>query len=719
MSLKNTNTVQVKRDILWRVYLCFIVVVIVCGLILGKAFYIQQVQGNYWRSMSDSLHQKIEETEADRGTIYSEDGQMLSTSIPQFDIYVDFAADGLRNKGGKIFKENLDSLSFSLAQLFKDRTESEYRNLLLKGYKNKARYFSLKKKLNFRQYQELRRMPLVRLGRNKSGFIAEVRNIRLNPYQMLAYRTIGLDRENSQKVGLEETYDSVLKGTTGKRLVRNMGGGIVVPVEDDMEIDPENGKDILTTLDIHIQEITENALNRMMVSNEAVHGCAIVMEVKTGKIKALANLGIRPDGSYWEDFNYALAPGEPGSTFKLATLLSVLEDKKTSLNQLVNLEGGTWQTGGRTVYDSEKHGLNEVSVKRAFELSSNVGMAKLVQNSYGSAPSAFISHLRKLGMDTLTGIDLAGERSPVIHKPKSKFWSATTLPWMAFGYSLAVTPMHTAMLYNAIANEGKMVRPYLVTAIKEDGQIIKQFEPFVVHDSICSRQTLSQLTECLKGVCSEPGATGYKLFKDSPYKVAGKTGTALIADGAKGYSERIYQASFAGYFPAENPQYTCVVVIRNKPRAAKIYGGAVAGPVFKEIADRLYSLYVQDNNPQQFASIVKTDSTWFNYEGMTSDVKKVLSKLQVNYTDSGKHNREWTKIYKHAGATMVSSYAIEQKKMPHLQGMGLKDAIYLCENLGLKVNVKGKGKVTAQSVLPGEPVAKGQVIKIELNSPGI
>ncbi|MEO8712035.1 MAG: penicillin-binding transpeptidase domain-containing protein, partial [Parafilimonas sp.] len=375
---------EIKKDILWRVYLCFLAIAVICAFVIGKAFYIQQVQGAYWQTMSDSMHTRIEKIDAERGTIYSQDGQMLSTSIPQFDIYVDFKADGLIESNGKVFKDNVDSLSICLANLFKDRSADEYKSFLNKGYKSKSRYFSLKKKVSFDEYQQLKEFPLVRLGKNKSGFITEVQNIRLNPYQLLAFRTIGLERQNAQKVGLEQTYDTVLKGTEGRRLVRYISGGVAVPVNEDYDIEPKNGKDIITTLDSRIQEITENALMKMMISNEAEHGCAVVMEVKTGKIKAIANLGRQQNGTYWEDFNYAMTPTEPGSTFKLATLLSVLEDKKFTLSSTINLSGGVWQVNGRTVYDSELHSTEEsnTNVKRAFELSSNVGLAKLAYASY-------------------------------------------------------------------------------------------------------------------------------------------------------------------------------------------------------------------------------------------------------------------------------------------------------------------------------------------------
>lgn len=701
---------DVKKDILWRVYLSYIIIIVVCMVIIGKAFYIQNVEGKRWRALSDSLHVKMIDEEPQRGTIYSEDGQMLSTSIPQFDIYIDFAAEGLREKKGQRFRDNLDSLSWSLSGLFRDKTKDEYKELLNNGYKRKDRYFSLKKKISFKEYQQMEKFPLVKLGRNKSGFIAEVRSIRLNPYQMLAYRTIGLDRENAQKIGLELTYDSLLKGTPGKKIVRYIAGGVAIPVEGGTTVEPQNGKDIITTLNMHMQEITENALMKMMVSNEAEHGCAIVMEVKTGKIKAIANLGRNRDGSVTENYNWALSATEPGSTFKLATLIAALEDKKVSLNNVVNLEGGSWQVGGRTVWDSEQHGLHEVTIKTAFAVSSNVAMAKLAVNGYGNAPSQFIRHLKQLNLDTTTGVDLYGERRPVIYKPGTKYWSNTTLPWMAFGYNLLVTPMHTAMLYNAVANGGKMVKPYLVGSIMQDGRVIQDVQPTVLNPEICSKETLKQLHECLLGATTLQGSTGFALFKNSPYRVAGKTGTALVANGNRGYADKIYQSSFAGFFPAEDPQYTIVVVIKNKPHAAKFYGAAVAGPVWKEIADRLYTLYVKQGDRQQYAS--KADSVAFSYAATGEDVRAVFNKLNVSYSGSI-NNDGVTSVIHQSGKANVTSISVSKKQMPSLKGMGLKDVLDVCENMGLKVVIKGKGKVVAQSIIEGTQIATGQLINIE------
>ncbi|MFT3825237.1 MAG: penicillin-binding protein [Chitinophagaceae bacterium] len=709
---------EVKRDILWRVYLAFIGIVVFSVLILGRAVYIQQVQGSYWIGQAQQQQQRFVEIDAQRGTIYSEDGSMLSTSIPYFDIYIDFQADGLREKDGKRFKENLDSLSIGLADLFKDQTAADYRRKLQAGYRKKDRYYLLKRNISFQQYKELRALPLVRQGKDKSGFVAEVKDKRLNPFGLLANRTIGLSRAyidsggkmRNTNVGLEKTYDSLLRGESGKRLMRKIAVGVFVPV-DGSEIEPQNGKDIITTLDVNIQDIAENALLKVMTENECREGTCLVMEVKTGKIKAIANLRRRDDGSYGEDLNYAIQATEPGSTFKLATMLSLLEDKYISLNQHVDLEGGQWQVNGRTVFDTENHG-HEVTVKEAFKMSSNVGMAKLAMANYARNPNQFIEHLKKLHFNQYTGIDVLGETPPVVKTPKSRTWSATSVPWMSFGYEVMVSPLQTLMLYNAVANDGKMMKPYLVNTIQEDGQVIRQNEPHVAIDSICSSRTLQLLKECLNGVCQEPNGTGYGLFAGAPYKVAGKTGTALVADGNRGYADHIYQSSFAGYFPAENPQYSCIVVIRNKPFATVYYGAKIAGPVFKEIADKLYAAHVEKDNVVTRPSL-KKDSSGYLFAGSRDDMKQVLDVLQWQYADSGKG--DWARLYPVNYKPVLNEQTVGVKAMPDVRGMGLKDALYLLENMNVKVDTRGRGKVKTQSIAPGTVIEKKQSVIIELN----
>ena len=703
---------DVKRDILWRVYLSFILIVLVCILIIGKAFYIQQVQGKYWRSLSDSLHQRIIEIPAARGTIYSEDGQMLSTNIPQFDIYIDFRVSPLHEKSGLLFRSHIDSLSLSLAALFKDKSAEKYKEELTNAYEASVGNYELRKKISYREYLQLVKFPLFKLGRYKSGMIAEEKNIRLNPYENIGYRTIGLARDEN-KVGLEKSYDTVLNGRNGRQLVRAIAGGVTVPVQEgEFEIAPETGKDIISTIDVFIQEVTEKALMNMMVKNEAQTGVAIVMEVKTGKIKAIANLGKVGEGKYTEDLNYAITPTEPGSTFKLVTLLSALEDGKVNLNSRVNLEGGVWKVSGQTVNDSEKHGKFDASILEAFEESSNVGMAKIAMTHYSNNVNEYFKHLTKLRLDSTSGLDLVGERQPRLVKPGSRLWGPTTLPWMAFGYNIEITPLQTLNLYNSIANNGVMMRPYLVNSIQEEGKIIKSISPKVYNAQLCKPTTIRDLRIALEGVCIN--GTAKKLFAGSLYKVAGKTGTAKVANGNKGYGEGIFQSSFAGYFPADNPQYTVVVIIKNKPHAANFYGASVAGPVFKEIADRLYSTYIQ--NKLDIAPVFSVkDSSLFNYSISKISLQTIAKQLSIPYQDSSLASTNWIQLEGKGKNLKAATQVISDTTMPNMTGMKLQDALWLCEKKGLLVKCVGKGKVVKQSIAQGEVIIKGQQIQIDLN----
>lgn len=699
---------ETRKEILVRTYFVFVALCVFCLAIIGKVVYIQLAEGQYWRSLADNARIRIESIEAERGSILSETGDVLSTSVPEFDIYIDFMAEGLREKDGRLFSQNLDSLSLTLAQLFGDKKASEYKQQLKKGFTKGDRYALLKRKISFIQYEQLKTLPLVRLGRNKSGFIAEVRMKRLYPFKLMANRTIGIARD-SNKVGLERQYDKYLSGITGRRLVRYISGGAGMPLEDGINQDPQDGFDVITTLDAGIQDIAHQALERMMVENEALNGTCIVMEVATGKVRAIANLGRQSDGSYWEDYNYALSASEPGSTWKLTTLMAALEDKKVTLNSTVNLEGGRWQVSGQTVYDSEIHGLSTATVQQAFEKSSNVGMAKLTYGYYSSNTSPYFKHLHKWHMDTATGIDLPGEARTRIYKPGSRQWSNTTMPWMGFGYNLAVTPMHTAMLYNAVANGGKMMKPYLVNKVLKEGEIIETYNPVVLDAAICNAQTVAQLKQCLEGVVLR--GTAHRL-QTPAYTFAGKTGTSLVADKGISYADKMYQSSFAGYFPADKPEYTIVVVIRNKAHAAKFYGGLVAGPVFREVADRLFSAYIKQSKP---LIAYAADSIQYQYRGATNTMSKLASELKIRYRDStGTSNVASLDAESNRIAVMRAAGAAKGI-MPELKGVGLKDALKLCELNGWQVIVKGHGRVSEQSVPAGMPVAKGQRLLLTLN----
>ena len=707
---------DVKKDILWRVYLCFLGMILLGVVVIGRAFYIQQVEGKYWRNKGDSLHIKYLPVEAIRGTIYSEDGNMLSTSVPVFDVFIDFGAAGLREKKGQHFWKNLDSLSISLADLFKDKPAANYKNELKLAYDNEDRYYTLKKKISFLQYQQLRDFPLVKLGRNKSGFIIDPRDKRINPYVLLANRTIGLSRDNAAKnVGLEQRYDSLLKGRTGTRLVKYIAGAYM-PV-DGAEVEPENGKDVISTLDTYMQDVAETALMKMLVNNNSLHGTAIVMETSTGKIKAIANLGKQADGTYTEDLNYGIGKRtEPGSIFKLATLLSLLEDKYVDINSIVNCEGGVKDFYGLKIRDSHL-GTGSITVKDAFARSSNVAFAKLADQYYHEQPSKFIDHLHHLRLDTLTGVDItAASGFPVIKKATARSWNATTIPFMAHGYEELVTPLHMLMLYNAVANDGKMMQPYLVSAIKDHGVEVKTIQPKVLVEKICSDETLAQLKECLKAVVDSAHGTAHKIM-DTVYGIAGKTGTAVTALDNKGYNKgnKIYQASFIGYFPDVKPKYTVAVVIQNSKESKLIYGADVSGTVFKEISDKIYGRFL---NSRTYVASNKIDSTLYNYYGIRYDWNSIFGLLKLPYSDSSASGY-WRKLEMKKDSRILNTPLVSMSRSdsvtPNVVGMGLKDAVYLLENKGLKVTASGRGRVVNQSLAAGTNFKKTQNISLILN----
>jgi cell division protein FtsI (penicillin-binding protein 3) len=709
---------DVKRDILWRVYFSYIGIILLSLLVLGRAFYIQRFQGSHWRSMSDSLHQRFVPLDAERGTIYSEDGQMLSTSIPSFDIYIDFNADGLREKKGKRFYENVDSFAIALSNYFGDITSAQYKKELMLAFKNDERYYPLKKKLSFEDYKAFRDFPLVRLGRNKSGVITVVNTKRLTPFKLLANRTIGLSREHvatngktkKQNVGLERSYDTVLNGRNGEKLVRFIAGGTAIPVEGS-ETDPVNGKDVYTTLDVNIQDITETALMKMMLQCEGPYGTAIVMETSTGKIKAMANLGRQKDGSYWEDDNYALRATEPGSTMKLATLLSVLEKGTSTLTDMVEIGGaGKAQVGTKMVSDAERSPKPVLTVEECFAHSSNVGMSKLAYKAFIQRPAEFKEYIHRFHLDTKSPIDLTDVPKPTMAPLDQKGSAEGNMLWMSFGYGIQVSPLHTLTLYNAVANNGKMMKPYLVNSLQSNGIVNQQFQPTVLEEKLCKPSVIRDARASMEMVVTE--GTAYKVFKNMPFAVAGKTGTAHVSDGKIKYDDGVYQATFVGYFPADKPQYTCIVVIRTKPHAASHFGGTLAAPVFREIATKLYAMYVEKKNPSLYAA-AKDSSNYF-YAGFSNDIKNVYKTLNVVYTDSVAQNN-WSSVYAGNYQPVMKTNNVRQQVMPNVRGMGLKDAIYLLENMGVKVTAKGKGKITMQSVAPGTSLAKGVTVILELS----
>ncbi|MEO5562542.1 MAG: penicillin-binding protein, partial [Chitinophagaceae bacterium] len=575
----------------------------------------------------------------------------------------------------------------------------------------------LKKKLSFEEYKAFRSFPLAKLSRNKSGVIVEESSKRLSPFGLLANRTIGLSREHisssgkmrKMNVGLEKTYDSLLTGQKGQRLVRYVAGG-AIPV-DGFQVEPENGKDIFTTLDVNIQDIAENALLKMMDSVKPEYGTCIVMETKTGKIKAIANLGRRPDGTYWEDDNYALRVTEPGSTIKMVTLLSILDKGTSSLNDKVEVGStGRMVVGPRMVTDAEQSPKAVLSVKECFAHSSNVGMSKLAYKAFAANPKEFREYLHRYHMDTRSAIDLSNVPKPQLAPLDKNSGGVMNMITMSFGYALQVSPLQTLTLYNAIANKGAMMKPYLVNSIRQDGIITRQFEPEVLEKNIAKPEVITAAQQSMEAVITE--GTGRVAFRNMPFMVAGKTGTAHVADGNLKYYDMVYQASFVGYFPANDPQYSCIVVVRTRPHAALHYGGLIAAPVFREVATKVYAMYVDQKTPVMYAA--RKDSSNYFYAGNTNDIKNVFTTLKMPYTDSTVKG-EWSNVYAKNYQAVIKTNAVSGKVMPNVRGMGLKDALYLLENIGLKVNIKGKGKVMNQSVAPGTALVKGTSVLLELS----
>ncbi len=698
---------DIKKDILWRVYLCFIALVVMGFMVMGKVAQLQLVDGTKWRAMGDSLYRTTEKRPAERGTIYSDNNEMLSSSIPFFDVHIDFRADGLRAKNGKLFYENIDSLSYYISNLLQDKSKKEYKQMLTQAYKNKEPYFELKKHLSYQQYYQLRNFPLVKLGKFKSGFLEEVTDERLNPFGLLANRTIGLSRDGIHNVGLEQYYDSILKGQSGERAVQFIAGGARVPINGS-EIEPVNGNDIKTTINVHIQDIAQNALLKMMQQNQALTGTAIVMEVATGQVKAIANLGVQPNGNYYEDNNYALVPSEPGSTIKIVGLLAALEDGIITINSTVDINGGVWVYGDRRIEDAERSPRNTLTYKEAIEHSSNVAMAKLTALNYNKQPKEYLKYYGILKLNSKSGIDLTDPYIPYIKNPKQPSWSNQTLASMGFGYELRISPLQTLMVYNAIANNGVLMKPYLVTDVLLNGTTIQHIQPTVLNAKVCSKQTVLQLQECLTAVCT--GGTAKEVFDSTTYQVAGKTGTAHVSDGTYTYNDGVYQSSFVGYFPADKPRYSCIVVIKNKPKALQYFGGKVAAPVFKEIADRLMTISTNAFNANN--KKLSKDLTNTKYKALTNNITTINKALYIPQNNT---NQAYTSITYSNTNAVLTPITISVKLIPNVIGFGAKDAIYALEQVGVQVKLLGKGKVTIQSIPPGVPVIKNNIISITLN----
>jgi cell division protein FtsI (penicillin-binding protein 3) len=496
----------------------------------------------------------------------------------------------------------------------------------------------------------------------------------------------------------------------GRRLVKKIANDVWVPVDEEFDIQPQQGYDLITTIDINLQDVAEFALLNQLAENDADHGCVILMEVKTGYIRAIANLGKNEEGSYEEDYNYAIGESsEPGSTFKLATLMAALEDKKVKLSDYVTTGNGVVTYHNRTMRDVHPIGTGIITVREAFEHSSNVGISKVIMDAYKNDPGQFTDRLYQFGLQNKLNIDIAGEGSPLIKNPEDSTWSKVTLPWMSTGYEVLLTPLQILTFYNSVANNGVMVKPQFVEEIRHSGMTVRSFDPAVINPAVCSQSTIKQLQQLLEGVVENGTAQN---VKNPVYKIAGKTGTAQIMVEGVGYDKNNYKATFVGYFPADNPQYSCIVMIF-KPNKGIYYGSQIAAPVFKEIADKVYA-----TSPEIQFSVNPPRDTLFlpdTTRGAFADLVAICQTLGLTPPPPVKQS-PWIQLSRKEEHLSFEEVILNDTAVPDLTGLGARDAIYLLESIGLRPQIQGKGKVSSQTPAPGSPLIKGEYVILTLSA---
>lgn len=662
------------KNISYRIYIVAFVIFLMAVAIVIKLTNIQWVEGDYYRKLAKERTVRNFVIPANKGNIYSADGSLLATSIPNYTVRFDAIAPAAEN-----FEKNIKPLSDSLSVLL-GKPASYYHSQLRNARNSNNRYYLLARDLSYTDYMRLKSFPLFKLGAYKGGIISEQKTVREHPIGKIAERTIGYERVRRDGVhdgkGIEWAYRNYLNGKDGKVLKQKIAKGQWKPIRDMNEVDPQDGYDIISTIDVYVQDIAHHALLKQLELYEADHGCVVVMETKTGHIKAISNLGRDKDGSYYETTNYAVAEShEPGSTYKLADLMSLLEDKKADTSSVYDSQDGIITYFGKKVRDSKKGGYGKLSLARGFELSSNTILVDAVYQAYKSNPKQFVNNLNSYGLNSKLGLPFEGEGKPSIPQPGGKGWSAIALPWMAFGYGVSITPLQTLTYYNAVANGGKMVKPQFVSEIREWNKTIKKFNPEVINAQICSPETNAKLKAVLANVVKR--GTGSKLYSKD-FSMAGKTGTAQANYNRRDGVEKHYISSFVGYFPADEPQYSCIVVV-HEPNTSKnnYYGADVAGPVFKRIAQKIF-----------------TDSP------STNEIKNLNQKHKIQ-----EHNYD-SYLAKAQTKTMM---------VPNLKGMAGMDAVALLENLGVKVRAIGVGKVNKQSLQPGQPINNKTTITLELS----
>ena len=683
-----------KKAIFIRVIMVSLLVIVAAVAIFIQLIFVQ-VEFSDVVAFNDPAVSMID-IPSPRGNIYDVNGNLLAISMPVYTIAIDTT-----QPSDTLFDNNYLKLADGLSDIFSDVSSSEFSKKLRHAHRQKKQYLKLRSGVRFSELQIVKTLPILKEGRYDGGFVYTQQTKRIQPFGHLCERTIGYARERSD-VGIEKAYNHYLKGQDGKRLMQKINGGIWKPISNTQDIEPVVGSDVYSTIDIRIQDIAQTALLRSLEKYEAENGSVILMDVKTGAIRAMSSLERTSEGKYAENFNYAIgAAYEPGSTFKLASLLVALEDGVVDTSQVVDTKNGSFKFYDRTMKDSNFHrgGHGKITVGRAFEVSSNIGIARTIVNHYKDDPQRFIDRLARLGISDRLDFELIGEAEPWIKNTNDSTWSGVSLPWMAFGYEIKMSALQILALYNAVANDGELVKPRVVDKVKRAEKVIEFNDVEVLNPSICSDKTIQILQNLLIGAVKK--GTAQNIYSEK-YSSAGKTGTAKIAlEGSYG-SE--YRASFAGYFPAENPKYSCMVVVSKPKKEIGFYGNIVAAPVFKELRDNLFA-----EEAVEIPELAKT----FNHGHIISSKDLNAIHHLLDYPKyQASQNERWLKSDKKVFQTIEFSGDV----MPNVKGMVVMDALYLLENMGLKVHFKGQGRVIKQSLKAGAKIKENQIIELILSS---
>ena len=703
----------VRDEIVWRSGVVYIALTFFAVAIVIQILILQYVQRGRWTAMSEKYVFKTAEMPANRGDILAHDGRLLASSVPYYSIYMDTRSTGMSTD---TWSRGINGLCDGLSHLLGVRSPAGWKSVITNARKKGDRYFLIQKKVDYATLKKLKELPIFREGQYKGGLVAQPENRRILPHSELAARTIGylnLGTEGT-RVGLEGSFNKDLAGKTGMAVKQRLIGGDWIIVDDGESVESKNGNDIVTTIDVDLQDVASSALENQLRKHNAHHGCAVLMEVETGDIRAIANLEQSSDGSYHETYNYAIAEStEPGSTFKLPALMAAIEDGRIDTGDIVDTGTGSVKFYNKIIRDTREEGYGKLTVRQVFEKSSNVGTSKLIYEAYKDRPKDFVNRLYAMRLNQQLDLQIKGEGKPLIRYPGDKYWSGLSLPMMSHGYEVQMTPLQILTFYNAVANDGKMMRPRFVTEILRNGSVVKSFGTDVIINSIASRSTIRKAKEMMEGVVEHGTATN---LRNANYKIAGKTGTAQIARDKRGYRQgpMSYQASFVGYFPAENPLYSCIVVV-NAPSNGVYYGNIVAGSVFKEISDKVYATTFyrdyraekKDDNKDNKITAPEAGN------GYRADINEVLGDLKVRYKRTSKE--DWVATRESGDTIRLVGVGLKKGLVPDVRGMSLRDAIYLLENSGLKVRYNGKGRVLKQSPEHGARIYEGSVVSLDMN----